>query len=384
MKGSIVNTAGLLALAGMLAPASGFASDIEITGKIGYEQRFFIQDGLYAHQLEDTQASIFIEPEIYLEWNGGVDTITFKPFVRQDEFDSERSHVDIRELSYVHASDNWELRAGVRKEFWGVTEFQHLVDVINQTDSVEDIDGEDKLGQLMLNLSLVRDWGIVDLYLLPGFRERTFSDENGRLRAPLIVDQDQILYESSEEDKHIDLAVRWTQTVGDFDIGAYWFHGTNRDPLLTLRADGEQVLLQQYYSQMDQFGFDAQATMGDWLWKFESIFRSTDADDFWATQAGFEYSFIGVFDSNVDVGWLAEYAWDSRGDDDETAAGVSNQNDVFLGSRIAFNDMQSSEILMGLGADLDHSAFSFLVEANRRIGENFKVSVDVRFLQSSD
>ena len=79
------------------------------------------------------------------------------------------------------------MRVGIRKEFWGVTEFQHLVDVINQTDGVEDFDGEDKLGQQMVNLSLVNDWGIVDLFLLPGFRERTYAGEEGRLRGPLVV-----------------------------------------------------------------------------------------------------------------------------------------------------------------------------------------------------
>ena len=60
------------------------------------------------------------------------------------------------------------------------------------------------------------------------------------------------------------------------------------------------------------------------------------------------------------------------------------QNDIFFGSRLAFNDMQSSEMLIGLGADLEHNAFSFLVEANRRFGESFKVSLDVRLLQSTN
>jgi len=81
---------------------------------------------------------------------------------------------------------------------------------------------------------------------------------------------------------------------------------------------------------------------------------------------------------------LVEYAWDSRGDDDVAGAGVAAQDDLFLGSRIAFNDMQSSELLFGLGVDLDHSALSVLVEANRRIGESFKVSLDLRLFQSSE
>jgi len=373
----------LLGLAILLQPLTGAATDYDFSGKVGIEQRIFVEEGQYSGQLEHTQISAFIEPEFYWAWNGGGDSLTFKSFYRQDEFDSARSHFDIRELSYVHVSNDWELRAGIRKEFWGVTEFQHLVDVINQTDSVEDLDGEDKLGQLMLNLSLVRDWGIIDLYFLPGFRERTFGDESSRLRAPLVVDANHISYESSDEEKHVDFAIRWSHTIGDFDIGSYWFQGTNREPLLTPIVEGDRVFLGQYYSQMDQFGFDAQATLGDWLWKFETIYRSTKAENFWAAQGGFEYTYIGVFDSSVDLGLLAEYGWDARGDDDKAGAKIGTQDDLFLGSRVAFNDMQSSEVLLGLGVDLDHNALSFLIEANRRFGESFKVSLDLRLLQSS-
>jgi len=360
------------------------ANEFELSGKIAVEQRQFFKSNEYEGQFKRSQASIFIEPELYWNWNDGSDSLTFKPFYRLDEHDDERSHGDIREFSYIHASDDWELRAGIRKEFWGVTEFQHLVDVINQTDSVEDIDGEDKLGQLMLNLSLVRDWGIIDLYVLPGFRERTFGDEKSRLRAPIVIDNDNIEYESSAEEQHVDLVARWSHSLGDIDFGTYWFHGTNRDPIISPSQQGEEIVLQQYYSQMDQFGLDIQMIVDDWLWKFETIYRDTKFENFWATQSGFEYSFIGVFDSAIDVGLLMEYSWDSRGEGNVNEAGANFQNDVFLGSRLAFNDMQSSEVLVGFSSDLDHNAVSFLVEANRRIGENFKASLDIRLFQSTN
>ncbi|WP_286264873.1 hypothetical protein [Thalassotalea atypica] len=41
-------------------------------------------------------------------------------------------------------------------------------------------------------------------------------------------------------------------------------------------------------------------------------------------------------------------------------------------------------MLVGLGADLDHNAFSFIVEANRRFGESVKISLDVRLMQSTE
>ncbi|MBU2972012.1 hypothetical protein KO527_21990 [Pseudoalteromonas sp. C2R02] len=373
-----------LAALTLLLSFNATSSDFEVSGKVAVEERYFFETNQYDNQFPHSQTSILVEPEFYWGWNNGDDTVTFKPFLRLDDQDSERSHGDIRELSYIHASDDWELRSGIRKEYWGVTEFQHLVDVINQTDGVEDIDGEDKLGQLMVNLSLVKDWGIVDLYLLPGFRERTFAGEEGRLRAPMVVDKNNVSYESSAQEKHLDLAVRWSHSLGDFDIGTHWFHGTNREPILTPEQDGDKLVLRQYYNQMDQFGLDVQATIDDWLYKFESIYRNTKNGNFWATQAGFEYSFIGVFDSNADLGLLTEYSWNSRGEGSLQEPGASFQNDLFFGSRIAFNDMQSSEVLMGFSTDLDHSATSFILEANRRLGENFKAVIDMRVFNSSD
>lgn len=374
----------MLASALCLLTTNTLAFDIEYTGKIGIETRYFVNDGQYTNQLEHIQSSVVIEPEIYWSSDNGSSSVTFKPFYRIDSEDDERTHGDIRELSYIYASNSWEIRAGIRKEFWGVTEFQHLVDVINQTDNVEDIDGENKLGQLMLNFSSVHDWGIVDLFVLPGFREQTFGGEESRFRGSIAVDTDNVQYESSKEDQHVDLAIRWSHSLGNFDIGAYWFHGTNRDPLLTLQRDNQEIVIQQYYNQMDQFGLDVQATLGDFLWKFETIYRDTENDEFWATQAGFEYTYVGALGSNADIGLLVEHAWDSRGEGSETELTSSFQNDLYIGARIAFNDMQSSEILMGIGTDLDHSATSFIFEMARRFSDNIKVSADIRIFQSSE
>ena len=97
-------------------------------------------------------------------------------------------------------------------------EATHLVDIINQTDHVVNLDVEDKLGQPMLNLSLIRDGGVVDLLVLPGFRERTFPTMASRPRFAIPVDND-VVYESGAGDLHTDLATRWSHSIGTFDIG---------------------------------------------------------------------------------------------------------------------------------------------------------------------
>jgi hypothetical protein len=377
------------ALSATIFVQQSYAAEFELSGKIGVEERYFFQSPKYQDQHGKSDLSILAEPELYWSWNEENDSVIFKPYARVDQYDSERTHFDIRELTWTHVGDDWELRTGINKVYWGVAEFSHLVDVINQVDSVDDIDAEDKLGQQMVNLSLVRDWGIVDIFVLPGFRERTFAGKNGRLRSSLVVNTDKAQYESGAGQQHVDYALRWSSSIGDFDIGAYWFNGTNREPLYNVALKDSAQPSQQpaltdleltpYYELMDQYAMDIQATLGDWLWKFEGFYRDTTRANYWASQTGFEYTYVGVFDSAVDVGWLVEYGWDSRGEDFV----VINQNDLFFGTRIAFNDAQSFEILAGGGYDLDNNGQSLLIEASRRIGDSYKLSLDMRWFRGN-
>ena len=51
--------------------------------------------------------TIAIEPEIYSEWAEG-SNLVFRPFIRLDSEDSNRSHIDIREGIYSWYGEDWE------------------------------------------------------------------------------------------------------------------------------------------------------------------------------------------------------------------------------------------------------------------------------------
>jgi hypothetical protein len=166
-------------------PAATFAQT-PLSGELSLESRVFFRSPLLGEQHRH-DLSAALRPEFQADWDRGRQIFTFEPFLRLDMADGDRTHFDIRTLSWETAWRQWELRVGIRQVFWGVTESVHLVDVINQTDLVDNPDGEDKLGQPMINLAMVRDWGTVDFFLLFGFRERTFPGLEGRLRAPLPI-----------------------------------------------------------------------------------------------------------------------------------------------------------------------------------------------------
>lgn len=349
------------------------------SGNVSIEARLFPEDALYPEQ-EDQGFSLSFEPEYYWDWRDGEQRIVFKPFFRYDINDDERSHSDIRELYWRGTFGDTDLKVGVAKVFWGVTESQHLVDIVNQTDLVENIDTEDKLGQPMVNLNIVKNWGTLELYVLPYFRERTFAGEEGRLRTAIPVDTDHENYESGAEESHVDYAVRWSHYIGNWDIGISHFSGTAREPNLIPSLRNGQVVLIPYYQQIDQTGLDLQATIGSWLWKLEAVSRRDDVGRYTAAVGGFEYTIVGIFGGASDLGLLVEYHFDDR--DAESTSPF--ENDIFAGFRWVTNDVQSTELLAGVIVDSDTQATFGNVEASRRIGQSWKISLELRVFANQD
>ncbi len=367
----------LLALtAWMLWPAVAGAG--EISGYVSVEGRAFFQDPLYPGQ-EDQNGSIAAQPEYSHQWSDGTHSFTFIPFGRIDSADSERTHVDIRELNYIYRHENWYTRIGIGKVFWGATEFVHLVDIVNQTDLIEHVDGEDKLGQPMLQFSITPTWGTVDFFILPYFRERTFPGRDGRLRASRIIDIDNPVYEAVSEENELSAALRYSRTFGDTDLGVYIFHGVNREPILVpseiLDPGTAERTLVPFYEKIDQIGLDAQRPDGNWLWKLEAFYRFGYLENYLAATGGFEYTFFGIGDTGTDLGLLAEYAYDGR----EEGGEALFDNDAFLGFRLTPNDEAGTQLLVGFDQDLDDEENALSIEGSRRFGSNWKLTLEAWF-----
>ena len=353
----------------------------EWSGEVAAEATLFTESAQFSDQEENLNLAVSAQPEFYHSWDNRNQSFEFVPFVRVDKHDTERTHVDIRELAWTGVYDHWEVRAGISRVFWGVAEFQHLVDVINQVDLVENIDGEDRLGQPMLLLTSIRDWGSIELFLLPYFRERTFAGEEGRLRSPFVVDNERAEYESSAEAAHVDVALRYEHYVGDWDFSLSHFSGTNREPLLTpfIEADGS-ARLAPFYQQMEQTAVTLQATKGRTLWKLEALHRVTSLEVHNAIASGVEYSFFGIADTSLDLGLLLEYHYDDRGENAPTVF----EDDIAIGGRLAFNDTQTTELLAGAVIDQSTGGVFFSLEGSRRLTNQLLLNIESRIFFNQD
>lgn len=392
----------LVAISGTLHAEEYQDWSIETWGKVTFDSRIFQHDpaGREIDQAGSNQFSLTFEPTVYME-NADGNSFTFSPYVLVDSLDNERTHVDVREAYFLTygliGESEWELRLGVDQVFWGVAESSNPVNIVNQTDLVVHPDGKTKLGQPMIQGTLTGDWGMFNLIVMPYHRPRTFAGPNGRLGllVPVETSQNQIEYTSSSGRNNIDLAARYSNSLGSVDFGISLFDGTSRDPELRPQCKESSSEIDcitdpkkwtsfiQHYHLIKQMGLDVQITMGPFLGKAEWIAReetrkNNNKSRYHASVIGGEYAIYGIFESDADLTMLAEWNHDTRG----PTATTNLQNDLFLAGRYAFNDIMDTEITVAIVEDMDYSTRNLIVEFNRRLSDSFSLSAEVfGFLQ---
>ncbi len=392
--------AAVVGACAVFAPASAADTGglaLTLDGRLSLEGRWFPEEAAHAGQ-RDATLGYTAQSTLQIDHDSGASFI-LTPFYRYDSADAYRTHADLREAFLLMFGElgegEWEARLGFDRVFWGVTEFHHLVNIVNQPDLVEHPNEETTLGQPMAHLTWTAEWGTLEFFVLPLHRERTLPGRGGRLRAGLPVDERRVTYESAAEEWHVDLAARFSRSLGPLDLGLSLFDGTAREP--SLRASFRDApdgmggfvpvahRLVPHYAQIRQYGLDAQLTLDSWLLKLEAIYREgapalpdPPADllgrkrDYWAFAAGFEYTFGGVFESDADISVLAEWSYDDR----QHRSPDQFQNEIFAAGRLALNDVEGTQFVASLIADADYETYALGFEIKRNLSDSWDAKVE--------
>ncbi|MEM9820091.1 MAG: hypothetical protein AAF985_03430 [Bacteroidota bacterium] len=347
--------------------------------ELGLNLLGFFQDGSYPSQ-KVIYPSLSLRPKFSLNWTAHNGRLSFEGFGRYDINGNSRTHLDIRELYYQTYQGNWELNVGVKRLYWGKLETIKLVDVINQVDFLEGIDGEEKLGQLLVEVVYASNFGNFSFFALPHSRRIAFGNAAGRPRTPMVIEDRQVSFQSSHEMWHPTLALRWSHYLGNADLGVHYFYGNAREPLIQFAPDGDFGL---QYPIAHQLGIDFQIILSNTLIKLEALYRAGDfapLDNIIAVAGGIEYTFGNVNDKGLDIGLLGEYIYDNR----RELTFSSLDNDLFLGSRITLNNEAGTELILGAFKDLQRSSLIGRIEMSQRVFKDSKISLESQFFVKID
>lgn len=355
-------------------------------------------------------------------------------FARADAREDARSRGDVREAYYEVQSGALTSRFGARRVFWGVAESRHLVDVLNQSDLADDLDGEAKLGQPMLEFTLGGESGELALYALPGFRTRRLPGPGGPIAYPFPLALHETRINARGEELHTDYAARASTRFGALDVAVSWFDGVGREPrilpclrqgsgfegtetgancellesvsaaaptptVLTpllqalglapsnaeVAAELEQrayaaLVLVPAYERERRLGLEAQFIHEALALKFEGLVRETRGARSHAGVVGLEYSFSGLFGGAQDLGLIVEGLRDTQAE----LLSARYDHEVFIGGRWSLNDVAGSQALGGVLLDTSGDGQTYSLEANRRLGDDWKLSLRLRAFTGGD
>jgi len=337
------------------AASGGTPRTIQLSGWLESEMRLFPQAGLYPTQ-DRVYPAVGGEMRLAGTLAQQEHRWTVTGFARGDLNDRHRSHVEIREASWTWQPADWQLRAGMLMDFWGVTESNRLVDVVNQRDQREAPDVDAKLGQPGVVWTGPAAGGTLEVLALTYHRPRAFSLGHARFRPPPTFVPTP-LYESAAGRHRVDWAGRWSTRARALDVGLSHFWGTSREP--EFRPDSAP---QPRYAVMHQTGLDAQLTLGALLLKAEAIRRNAARNTVGAVTMGGEYVLGNVAGTGGDVVVFAELTLDERRA--RTLTGLDR--DLFLAARWNANDEAGTELTVGGTLDLARGANVVRLQGSRR------------------
>ena len=283
--------------------------------------------------------------------------------------------IDFREANVAARFGDADILIGSTILFWGKVESYNPVDLVNAKDFSRGVMRSEKRGAPMLRLSWPAGPGQLNL-LATDCTENIYPGLASRERSSLGIAKE-ASYSGGAKREDIANAARWSGYFGVFDLGISWFRGTGLAPRLLPQADGT---LKPDYSRITQAGLDIQYLWHDSALKIELVRRTGQYDrlgtarNYHAGVVGIEHNLYGVMDTSHDIVLIGEYAGDSR-------RGLTHsgfQNDLTVGTRWLWNDIEDTQMLGLLTRDLDNGALTATVTIDRRINDQLTFEASAR------
>ena len=331
-RGPLLLAAALLAL----APSSGA---VELSGHLAFEPRGFTQSPAHPGQSRHG-LSLAFSPSSHHAFDDGR-----RACCSRRSCDSTPRTTGARTSTcgscwYQRVFEASELRIGIGRVFWGVTESRHLVDVVNQTDLVRERRSRGQARQPLRqphphsatgHSRLLRAAGVSRADLsgaggAPALRAvRRYGPRHLRVRCGPAACRPCGAVVTCESGISTSASPTSTARAGSRGSGPLPVCADGR-PALASGCRPAGAVLAPRYDVVHRTSLDLQATRDAMLWKLEALHESGQGDSYLAWVAGFEYTWFGIDESGT-LGLLVEHLFDGRGGN----APQPLENDVFRG-----------------------------------------------------
>lgn len=286
-------------------------------------------------------------------------------FANWDSADESRRYIDVRKANFYYRHNDVTVGAGIDTFFWGVSESINVVNVLNQSDIMESLDGKVKLGQSFISASKRFSNGDISVYYLPEFNAVTFP-ERPSYGLPI---SERNLFENNK--KEGGFAARGLFYFDQYEFAISYFKGTRRSPILIPQPSAN--ILTPFYVQTENILFDGVYLADDFTLKLEAKTGKELNNGFSTANVGIEYPSYIFADYIEEVTLIAEYVFDDR----ELTAETHGQNDLFIGAKFDFGDTNQGRARFLYSYDFDYQGQYAELSYQYRLNDYVRVKAKV-------
>jgi hypothetical protein len=349
----------------LFLPIFLIAGDFEYKGNISllYDKFYDIPSSK-----RDDNKAVTLELELKKDFESGIGYIKTKAL--KDSSDKKRKELLLNEIYYKHIFENSELLLGKNIRFWGSLELHNLTDVFNAKDLLSDpLDEDEKLGNYNIAYQyFFEESGSIELIAKLREEKQKYQDEKSVFNSFIFPYNKNFQTQKSKHRPTIYL--KYNDSIGEDFQSDYSFvllngYDENRDFII---SNNETI---QYLYEVNKLMFFTTTVKDDTIYKLEyqySDIKDYAKDNYYKFGGGIEHTLYGI-KGDIDLGILLEYY-------KSDLANTLYQNDIFAGARITFNDVDSSELLVGVVNDNDTSDSFYSLEYSRRLFDNYKLKLN--------
>ena len=288
--------------------------NIDYKGNIGLDYKNFNYD--IPNVANKTQKTFLSQIELKKLFDNS--EVFLKLEALKDFDDDNRKYSKINEAYFKYESDNYDLKIGKDIKYWGALELHNLTDIYNEKNTQNDLfDESKKLGTKAITYNFFLQ------------NEDSIS---------LIISEDK------NENNNISSYIKYSGSRDDI---------ASRDFSYILNSKDEKFLM--FHTLIVE----------DSIYKLEYLYKNKTKN--YQLGLGIEHTLYGLINKK-DLSLMFEYYKSNE-------IINSYKNKIFLGSRLTFNDVSSSDLTIGLIKDKAKDEYSKSIEYNTRVYDKFKTKL---------
>jgi hypothetical protein len=363
--------------------------------QIQYEGFIGLDTQSYSSKENKHSNNLSLEQQLKLSYEKNNYSSVLEIYAQEDSTDflkgedNNRSFVRINEAYIKYENDDSKILFGKNIRFWGALEVKNIVDTFNIQDGRSDPFKTDKIGAY--NIAYSHFFEDSELSIIAKlYEQKNKMASNSYIYS--ILNENESFSTKLETDKSLHrpsiyLSYNGT-TYGDeysLDYAFIYENGYDSQRYLTRTANEytQHSYLVNKFMTYNTLVYDST------LYKLEALYADVIEDknvsDYIHVALGVEHT-LEQLENGHEIGLIAEYYYYNTLENNKLTdlnLGETFQNDLFLGLRYNFNDVEDSNAVGGVILDTKYDEQSYYVEYQTRAYDMFKVKFDYRYSEPS-